>query len=341
MSYVRDRLIQAIVTICAIVALTFFFNRLMPGGPVQWLRRDIMENPELYGLPQDPPEQMVEQTIEEILNIPPGDSLQDQFVNYMWGVLTRGDFGESIIVAPGADVWDLILIYAPWTAFISVVATVFTLPIGIILGAFMAYYEGSKFDVGVTAWTVLSSSIPYYVVAIFLLYMLAFQLGWFPTGGRADPRADPGMNLQWTLSVFWYASLPALSFILPGIGGALGLRANSIRLLGSEYVRNAHLRGLGTYRISMTYLVRNAILPMWTGIIIGIGGILGGSIIMEMIFQYPGMGLLMFDAAIQRDWPVLMGVFTITATMFVIGTLLADFTYPLIDPRADVKESKE
>lgn len=341
MSYVRDRLIQAIVTVFAIVTLTFFFNRLMPGGPVQWLRRDIQENPELYGLPPNPPERMVEDTIEQILNIPPGDSLQEQYLDYMWGILTSGDFGESIIVAPGAEVWDLIMIYAPWTVFLNLVGMLFGLPTGIILGAFMAYYEGSKFDVGMTVWTILSSSIPYYVVAIFLLYVLGFQMGWFPTGGRADPRADPGMNFQWTLSVFYYAALPAASFVLPGIGGALGLRANAIRLIGSEYVRNAKLRGLGTYRIAMTYLVRNSILPMWTSILIGIGGLLGGSVIMEMIFQYPGMGLLMYDSAIQRDWPVLMGTFTVVSVLFVLGTLLADFTYPLIDPRADVKESKE
>ena len=342
MSYLRDRLLQAAVTMYAIVTLAYFLNRSMPGGPVEFLREEIRQNPDRYGLPQNPTEEEVNRAIEQMINLPPDEPIMEAYVNYMIEVFLYQDLGESIIIAPGADVFELIMLAAPWTIFLSVIALIYGLVVGIILGSVMAYYEGTKFDVGMTVAMIVNSGIPYYVAAIFLLYVFAFQLGWFPTSGRVDPNAEAGLNFEWITSVFYHAALPSLSFIVVGFGGgALGMRANSIRLLGSEYVRNAELRGLSTYRISVTYLARNAILPIWTSVVIGLGGILGGSVIMEMIFAYPGMGLLMFDAAIERDFPVLMGALVITTFLFVVGTIIADFTYPLIDPRADVKESRE
>lgn len=326
----------------AIVTLAYFLNRSMPGGPVEYLRSDIRANPHQYGLPQNPTEEEVNRTIEQLINLPPDEPLIQSYVNYVIDVFLYQDLGESIIVAPGHDVFALIMNVAPWTIFISVIALVYGLVVGIILGSVMAYFEGTKFDVGMTVAMIVNSGIPYYVAAIFLLYVFGFQLGWFPDGGRYDPGVEAGLTVEWISTVFYHAALPSLSFVVVGFGGgALGMRANSIRLLGSEYVRNAELRGLSTYQISVTYLARNAILPIWTSVVIGLGGILGGSVIMEMIFQYHGMGLLMFDAAIERDFPVLMGTFVLTTFLFVIGTIIADFTYPLIDPRADVKESRE
>lgn len=342
MAYLRNRLIQAVVTLYSIVTLSFLLNKSMPGGAIDAIRADIRRNPKKYGLPAEPTQQQINRVIESLVNIPPDKPLHEAYVDYMINVFIHFDLGESIVIASGVDVMELVLMRAPWTIFLSTVGMIYGIVIGICLGAVLAYYEGTQFDIGMTAAMILNSAIPYYVAAIFLLYIMGFQLEWFPTGGRVNPSADPGLNPKWVGSVFYHATLPALSFILTGFGGgALGMRANSIRLLGSDYIRNAHIRGLSTYRISVTYLARNAILPMWTGIVVGLGSLLGGSVIMEMIFQYPGMGLLMFDAAILRDFPVLMGAFVMTTVIFIIGTIIADFTYPLIDPRADMKASRE
>lgn len=341
MSYIRDRMVQAVVTIFSVITITFFLYQFLPGGPVQALRQRILAEPKQYGLDYGPSERAVNQKIEAMLNIPPGDTIWEQYVEYLLGVVTQGDLGESMVVEPGAPVWELILIYAPWTVFLNTLAWIVGFPTGIILGAFMAYAEGSKFDVGMTILTTLLSSIPSFLFGLLLLFLFAYQLRWFPAGGRTDPGTPPGMQLEWALSVFYYALLPALSFLAPGLGGSLRLRANATRLLGSGYVRNARLRGLGAHRITMTYMLRNSILPVWTDILISMGGILGGSVIIELMFSYPGMGLLMFDAVVTRDWPVMMGTFIMMTTLFVIGTMVADFTYPLIDPRADVKRSNE
>ena len=335
-SYIRDRLLQAVVTFWLILTMSFFMIRLMPGGPVEWMIEEIYDNPEYYGLEDPPAHENVMEVVEFYVSVPVDKPLHVQYIDWLQQVLLKFDLGNSLVVARGRPVFELVINAAPWTIFISVLALISGLIMGIIFGATMAYYEGSKYDIGMTVTTILTGAIPYFVMAIFLLFLFGFQWGLFPTGGHYNQDYDPGLKPQWILSVFYHAALPAGAFIITGFGGALGLRANSIRLLGSEHVRNAKLRGLSSYRISMAYLARNAILPMWTGIVIGLGGIIGGSVLMEEIFQYPGMGLLMLDAALARDFPLLMGVFLITTTMFIIGTLIADFTYPLIDPRADM-----
>lgn len=338
MAYLRDRLLQAGVTLVGVVTLGFFLMRLLPGGPVDYLRQQIRQNPRAYGLPPNPTPEQINRVIQRLIEFNPEKPLHVAYVEYLQQVLLHFDLGESIIVARGASVEQLILHAAPWTIFLSVLGLIWGLIIGIGLGALMAYYEGSRFDVGTTVVVILDNAVPYYVGAIFLLYFLAFQFGWFPTGGRTNPTATPGINWPFIAGILYHAALPALSFIITGFGGnALGVRANAIRLIGAEHIRVAELRGLSPGRISLAYLARNAILPMYTGLVIGLGGLLGGSIILEQIFQYPGMGMLMFEAAIQRDYPLLMGNFLIFSFIFVFGTVLADFTYAMIDPRADVK----
>jgi len=342
MSYLRDRLIQALITLYGIVTLGFVLNRLLPGGPIDYLRQQIAQNPERYGLNPNSPPEAYRRVIESIIEIPPDQPLHIAYINYMQSVFLEFSLGESIFISRGTPVTELVLARAPWTIFLSSIGLIYGLVIGIFLGSLMAYYEGSKFDIWTSIAMVLDNSVPYYVAAILLLFTLSFQVGWFPTGGRYNPSTTPGVNWPFISSVFYYAALPSLSFVITGFGGrALGIRANSIRLIGSEYIRVAQLRGLPTYRIATSYLARNAILPMYTSIVIGLGGLLGGSVILEEIFQYPGMGMLMFDAVTTRDFPVLMGGFLITSFIFVIGTLLADFTYSLIDPRADIMASRE
>lgn len=335
MSYLRNRLIQAAVTLYSIVTIGFVFIRLMPGGPRDYLRGQITSNPGRFGLGPNPSPQEVQQTIEHILITPPDQPMWQSYLDYLAGAL-QGDLGVSYVVEPGVPVMQLIADAAPWTIFLSSISLVYGLFVGIILGTVIAYYEGTKFDMGMTASMLFNSAIPYYVVAIVLLYFFAYQVEWFPRSGRMDPTTTPGFNAPFVVGVFYHAALPSLSMILSGFGGgALGMRANAIRVLGSDYIEVARLRGLSAYTISTRYLGRNAILPMYTGIVIGIGGVLGGSVILESIFSYPGMGLLMFQAAVARDFPLLTANVVIGTSFFVAGTLLADFTYALIDPRAE------
>jgi len=338
MSYLRNRLIQAVVTLYGVVTLSFFLIRFMPGGPIDYLRTDIEQNPAKYGLPKSPSPKQIQRVINSYANVPPEKPILQAYLEYLSRIV-QGDFGNAILIQGNADVLTLILDRAPWTIFLSSIGLIYGLLFGIIMGSLMAYYEGTKFDVSATITMILDRSIPYYLIAIFLLYYFSFQFGWFPQSGRMNPNTTPGLNYPFISGVLMHAALPAFSFMLVGIGGnALGLRANAIRLLGSNHIRVAKLRGLSTYRIATSYLARNAILPMYTSIVIGIGGLLGGSVIMEEIFTYKGMGLLLLEAVRVRDWPVMMGALIITVTIFVIGTLIADFTYSLVDPRVNLRE---
>jgi len=336
MSYLRNRLLQAFVTMYGIITIGFVAIRLMPGGPREYLLAQIQSNPQQYGLDSDASPQEIQQALQQYVVTPPEQPIWEGYIDYMQGVIFEFDFGYSYIVDPGAPVVPLIAEAAPWTILISSVSIVYGLFVGIILGSVMAYYEGSKFDMGMTTAMILNSAIPYYVAAVVFLYFFAYQFQWFPNGGRYDPDTTPGLNWPFIQGVYYHAALPCLSLIATGFGGgALGMRANSIRVIGSDYIHVARLRGLSAYKISTRYLARNAILPMYTGIVIGIGGILGGSVILESIFAYEGMGLLMLEATLARDFPLLTAALIFTTFLFVLGTLLADFTYALIDPRAE------
>lgn len=297
MGFVRDRLFQAIITYYLIVSLTFLLVKLRSG----------------FGSPPTP----------------------EGYVAYILRVFGQGDLGVS--GTQGGPVLQIIFEKAPWTIFLAAIGLVFGLLIAVLLGSFMAYYEGTTIDVGLTVTMVLNNAIPAYIAAIFLLMYLGFKWRIFPDGGRFDPDATPGINWPFIASVFYYGALPSLSVLITGFGRkALELRANAIRLVGSEYLYVARLRGLSDYRIATMYLSRNAIIPLYTQIVIGLGALLGGSVVIEQIFQYPGMGLLLLEAAEGRDFSLLMGVFIVTAGVFIVGTLVADFTYAVIDPRADV-----
>jgi peptide/nickel transport system permease protein len=336
MGYLRKRILQAIITLYAIVTLGFVFIRMMPGGPTDYLIGEILANPGQYGLPPDPELSEVQEVLDNRLNYTPGVPIHEQYLNYMTGLITEGSLGQSVIIQPGVSNVEIILRRAPWTIFLSSVGLVYGLVASIMFGSTMAYYEGSKYDIGTTTAIIFMGAIPYYVFAILLVTYFSWDLGWFPRGGRVNPDSTPGFNYKFIAGVFEHAALPMISITLLGFAGnALGLRANSIRVLGEPFIRNARLRGLSAYTIATRYMARNAILPMYTGIVIGIAGLLGGAVIIEQIFTYSGMGLLMYDAAIQRDFPLLTANLIIITTLYVVGTLLADFTYALVDPRAE------
>lgn len=334
MGYLRNRLLQAVITLYSIVTLGFVFIRLMPGSPAAYLRQEIQNSPGAYGLPPNPTLDQINEVMENQMNYNPGP-IWEKYISYMQGAV-QGDFGTSVIIEPGVPNTQLILEAAPWTIFLSSTALVYTLTATIVFGSIMAYYEGSKLDVSLTVSMIANGAVPYYIAAILLLYFFGYNLEWFPTGGRYNTDTTPGFNWPFIASVFHHAALPILSQVIVGFGGgALGLRANSIRLLGEGYIRNAKLRGLSTYTISTRYLARNAILPMYTSIVLGLATLIGGNVILEEIFVYRGMGKLMYDATVQRDFPLMTTALIFTTILFIAGTLIADFTYSLIDPRAE------
>ena len=255
--------------------------------------------------------------------------------------LARGDFGQSVTY--NSPVMSIVEKALPWTVFLMALSLFITFLLAVSLGAVMAYREQSTFDVASTMGFTVLSSVPYYVAGILMLYVLAYQFSLFPTGGRVDPDAPVGFNATFILSALHHAALPMISLVVTEFAGrAVAMRGNSIRVLGEDYLRVARLRGLPESGIALRYVARNAILPMYTDLMVQIGFVFGGAVILEQIFTYRGVGFYMFKAVMSRDYPLMMGAFILITVAVVIAIYVADLTYGKIDPRAETGgESRE
>jgi len=333
MHWLLKRFGRALFTIYATVTLTFVMIRLIPGGPLDYMKGQIRQaNP---GMSSD----AINAIVEARAQINPDQTILQQYVSYVSSVF-RGDLGESTWY--GDPVSGILIDALPWTLFVMAIALLFTFAIGIGLGALMAYNEGTRFDYTLSTASILFNSVPYYVLGVLFLFLLGYQWEVFPTGGRTSESVEAGLSLAFLVDALYHAALPVLSFVLTRFGfQALAMRGNSINVLGENYLRAAELRGLPSRHIAFQYVGRNAVLPLYTTLMISIGTMFGGTVILEQIFTYPGVGYYMFQAIDARDYPLMMGAFILITTAIVVAILFADLTYGLIDPRASGGENRE
>ena len=325
--YLLKRTAQALITAFTVITLSFVVIRLMPGGPVAHLRAQLEQSGRTFSRAQ------INNRVELMSGVAPDKPIPEAYVDFIVDLLLHGDLGRSIW--RNEPVMSVIADAMPWTILVSAISLLLVFTIAIALGAIMAYTEGSRFDVGSSVVSIVVTSVPFYVVAIVLLWFLGYRWGLFPTGGRVNPDITPGFRLAYIVSVLRYATLPIASLVIAQFGTrALSMRGNSIQVLGSDYIRVARLRGLPQRRIALRYVGRNAVLPMYTSIMIALGGLFGGSIILEEIFTYQGLGYMVFRALGPKDYPLLMGGFLFITLGVVIGVFIADLTYGFVDPRA-------
>lgn len=321
------RLGQAAFTVWAVISLSFVMVRMMPGNIMGAMITRMAQqgiNPA-----------QARELIELRMTIDPDQPIPAAYVDYLLNTL-QGNLGQSIYY--GEPVTQVLGKAMPWTLFVLSWAIFISFFIGITFGALMAYWEGSKFDIGLTSYAVVMGSIPFYVLAILLLIFLSYRLGWFPNGGRQPIGVEPGFNLVYISAIVHHAALPIISMLVASGVASLGMRGNSIRVLGEDYLRVARLRGLSDMTISTQYVARNAVLPMYTTLLISIGEMFGGSVVLEQVFQYRGLGWYMLSATHQRDYPLMMGGFLVITLAIVVALLIADMTYGYVDPRARGQE---
>lgn len=330
-NYYAKRVGMALLTVFAVITFSFVLIRYMPGGPMDYMIAQLQQQ----GLSTTRARELAATYIQ----VNPNQPIHIAYVEYMVNILT-GDLGTSTWYS--RPVIDIILEAVPWTVFIMTVSLILSFAIGILTGALMAYREGSRFDSAATMVSTFLTSVPYYLLGIFLLVIFAFRLGWFPTGGRFNSNLAVGWNLTFFKSVLYHGALPIASFTFTSFGGwALGMRGNSIQVLGEDYLRVARLAGIPERDIVIKYVTPNAILPLYTNLMIAIGFIFGGSIILEQIFSYPGLGYYMYQSINSRDYPLMMGVFLTITIAVVTAIFIADVTYSMIDPRAGTGDSRE
>lgn len=320
---------QALFTIYTVVTLTFVLIRFLPGGPADFLASQIQQK---TGRKLNP--EQLERMVNQYMSFDPTAPLWKQYINYLIN-LAQGDLGMSLFYnEPNAQIIGQAL---PWTVFVMAISITTMFTIGILLGSTMAYKEQSRFDTIATGVGTVLNSVPYFLAAIVLLYVFGYVYGVFPTRGKIGSGVEVGLTLEFITSAFYYAALPALSIVITGAGGiALTMRGNSISVLGEDYVRVADLRGLSTQTIVTDYVMRNAILPMYTSLLIAIGFIFGGSVILERIFVYTGIGYYLFQAVSARDYSLMMAAFVLISITVISAILVADLTYGKLDPRASL-----
>jgi len=335
MNWLAKRIIRVFLTVWGVATLTFWLIQELPGGPVAYIKARLYQQG--AGDASGGVER-VQALAEATIGFRTDQPVYVQYYDYMTS-LAVGDFGDSVFF--GESVAAILAEAAPWTIFLMGTSIFIFFTIGVVLGAVMAYNESSLMDQSTSTVATLLSSVPFYIVAIILVWILGFQQGWFPTSGRVGFGNDPG-TLDWFVSVLHHAALPIISVVLAGFGNiALQMRGNSISVLGKDFVRVGRLRGLSDNHLAVRYVGQNAVLPMYTSFMISIGFMFGGSVILERIFTYPGLGLFLFRAINGRDIPLMMGTFILITTAVAIGIFIADLTYGRIDPRASAGETSE
>jgi ABC-type dipeptide/oligopeptide/nickel transport system permease component len=313
-----------VATLWAAVTLNFLIPRLQPGDPAKALLSRLSGKTGTVD-----PEQMA--AVSKMLGVPDGNLLS-QYWDYL-ASLFRGELGISYTYYP-YPVTEVIGDAALWTIILVGVTQVLSFFIGTLLGAWAAYRRNSRVDSVITLGSTFIGTLPFFWVALLLIYVFAITLHWFPESGGYGPGSSPGLNWLFFSDAFQHSVLPAVSLLVTGpIGWIFGMRNNMVQELGHDYARLARAKGLPRRRIALTYGARIAILPNVTGFAIALGGILGGTVLVETIFNYPGLGRLLLEAVSNKDFPLMQALFLFTTVGVLIANFLADVLYGILDPR--------
>ena len=307
----------------ALVAITldFFIPRLMPGNAVDAALANVRT-------------QITPATLRALdlqYGVGTGQSLWSQYVHY-WSMLLHGDMGTSLSHYP-ASVSSVIGAGLPWTLGMVGLATVISFVLGTLLGVAVAWRRGTVLDNLLPAMTFFQAA-PYFFIAIVLVAAFATKLHWFPAINAYDQiLVTPGWSWPYISNVLDHAFLPALTIVLASAAGwIVGMRNVMVTTMDEDYVLVAQAKGLSKPRV-IWYAARNAILPSVTGFSLAIGFVVSGALLTEIVFSYPGVGLVLQNAVQNRDYPLLQGVFLIITFTVLAANLIADFAYVLLDPR--------
>ena len=255
-----------------------------------------------------------------------------QYLRYLRNLLTF-NLGYSLAFFP-AEVEVLVGRSLPWTLGLLGLATVISFIAGNAVGALLAWRRTPGLARLLLPLTLTFTAIPPFMLGILLIYFLAFGLEWLPFAGAYGRGMEPGLNLEFILSVIEHGTLPALAIVVTTMGfWALGMRGMMITTDGEDYMVLAQAKGLRPGRIFWLYGVRNSILPQVTALALSLGGIAGGTIIVEYIFTYPGMGYLLYQGIINTDYTLIQGIVFMLIVGVSVAVLILDLLYPLIDPR--------
>jgi peptide/nickel transport system permease protein len=325
-NYLTRRIGLFFVALWGAATLNFFIPRLAPGDPV---RQRLVDAAAQSGYLQQGIEEMVK-AYDKTFGL--DQPLYVQYANYLWSV-SHLDFGYSLTQYP-TRVLTIILASLPWTIGLLLMSTLLAFVVGTTLGALISWPRSPRALRYLIGPLMALSAIPYYLLGLVLLYLLAITIQAFPLSGGYDIGSIPNLSLPFILEVAHHAILPALSIVLAAIGfWALGMRGMMVTTEGEDYMLMAEAKGLQDRWIFYRYAVRNAILPQVTALAIALGHVVSGSVIVEVVFGYPGIGSLLYSAIGGSDYFVIYGIVFMVILAIGLATLLIDLIYPLLDPR--------
>jgi peptide/nickel transport system permease protein len=324
-SFLVRRIGIFILTVLVAVTLNFAITRLTPQDPIAALLGRMASR----GRSVERGEQIVAMYRERFgLD----DPLIVQYFSYVKN-LFQGDMGYSLSYFP-AKVEDVIFSAVPWTLGLSLVTIFLSFTIGNLLGGIAAWPKTPKFIKNMVFIFMPFSSIPYYLLAMILIYLLAIENPIFPIGSSFTVGSVRGFNLKTIADLLYHAALPIFSMLLGVVGfWALSMRGIMTTTFGEDYLVYAKAKGLRNRRIFFGYAMRNALLPQVTALAIDLGGMISGQVIVEIIFNYPGIGWVLYNALGSADYFVIQGVVLFLIISIALATLLVDLLYPLLDPR--------
>jgi peptide/nickel transport system permease protein len=315
--FIIRRLLYAIPTLIGISIITFAIARLAPGDPIRLFTFGIRD--------------FTQADYERLLHVYGLDKpMPLQYIDWITNAL-RGNFGESLIYH--REAFTMILERLPNTLQLAAAALLLQLVIGVPLGVLAAFKRGSWVDGAVRVFGVAGHAVPSFWLGLILIIVFAVQLRWLPSIGMLTVGHD---QLD-VLDRFKHLILPSFVLALTGIANySRILRTETLDVLSQDFVRTAHAKGLRERTVVFTHALRNALIPVVTALGGILAGLVGGALVIEQVFSWPGVGQFTFQAAIAKDYPIVQAGVMFTSTLLVLGYLLRDLTYAIVDPRIKV-----
>jgi len=326
MSFILRRLAFYVAAAWVALTLNFFIPRAMPGNAVQAIMAKFPDlQPSAY------------RALQAMLGVGHPGSLWHQYVSYL-GDVFRLNFGTDVLEFP-AQVSTLLASTIPWTLVLVGTATVMAFAIGTGMGIVAGWRHGGWLDRALPG-LMFFQAVPYFFLALILIEVLAVRANIFPIGQGYGEGLVPGWDWSFISSAIFHSLLPAFTIVITSMAGwMLQMRNVMITTVGEDYVVAAQAKGLRPSRVVLTYAARNAILPQLQGFGLALGFVVSGAIIMEIVFSYPGIGLLLLNAVSAKDYPLMQAIFLVITFAVLVSNLIVDFVIVAVDPRARTREA--
>jgi len=325
--FIGGRVLFYVFTLWAAITLNFFLPRMLKGDAVQafMARSRGQVTPE------------AEQALRTLFGLDKSVPLWQQYLGY-WDNLLHGDLGISLSTGL-APVGEAIASALPWTLALVGVATIISFLVGTAVGAVIGWRRGSRLEALVPVTTFLGT-IPYFWLGLIFIAVFSTALGWFPAGHAYEIGVEPGWNGPFISEVVSHAVLPVVTIVIVSLGGwVLGMRNMMLTVLDEDYITVAQAKGMPDRRVLWRYAARNAVLPQIQSFALAIGFIVGGTLVMEMVFSYPGIGLLLLNATNAKDYALMQGIFLVLVLAVLVANVIADIAYAVLDPRTRQTEA--